>query len=84
MVQTKRRHGKSKYKMRGTKHSRMGGNITTQVIRPYSDKDALQIIHINDDDLENTICVLATFMFKKMGKAEKIKFLNALNGLKDE
>jgi hypothetical protein len=84
MVQTKRRRGKGKSKMRATKHSRLGGNITTKVIKPDPDKDDLKITYMNMDDLENTISVLATYMFKKMGKSEKIEFLYELNGLKDE
>lgn len=78
MVETKKRSRRSKSKMRASRHSRLGGNITTQVT--MQDGDALKITYMNDDDLENTINVLATYMFKKMGRNEKIDFLSKLNG----
>lgn len=61
------------------KSHRSGRGIMTQITLDHDD-NKLKISYNSDEDLENTINILASHMYNKMNREQRILFLLELRG----
>ena len=86
-VKKRMKHQKKKHTRRNKmskteklhKSHRLGRGIMTQItLNPHDNK--INIRYNSDEDLENTINILASHMYNKMNREQRILFLLELRG----